>query len=277
MLHFTIIKNHIMLKNSSALMQGFICVVFFYLLAMPAHAGGVRAKEYYQLTVYHFTSAEQEKILDTYLEQAMLPALHRAGADKIGVFKSLANDTSSDKVLYVLVPLQSLLMLQTLLLKLDRDTAYQATGALYLDALYTAAPYTRKEIILLEAFPLAARMNTPVLHAAKAERVYELRSYESATEKIFANKVAMFNEGGEISLFNRLNFNAVFYSTVIAGPKMPNLMYMTCFENMPDRDKHWKAFVEDPFWKKLSSMPLYQNNVSHIDITFLRPTNYSDF
>jgi hypothetical protein len=58
---------------------------------------------------------------------------------------------------------------------------------------------------------------------------------------------------------------------------MPNLMYMTCFENKADRDDHWKSFSQDPYWKKLSSMPEYQKNVSHIDIIFLRPTDYSDF
>jgi hypothetical protein len=58
---------------------------------------------------------------------------------------------------------------------------------------------------------------------------------------------------------------------------MPNLMYMTSFENMQDREAHWKSFGDDPSWKKLSAAPEYQNNVSHIDITFLHPTDYSDF
>ncbi|MEI9809692.1 MAG: hypothetical protein WDO16_18540 [Bacteroidota bacterium] len=51
--------------------------------------------------------------------------------------------------------------------------------------------------------------------------MYELRSYESATEKIFKNKVQMFNEGDEIGLFKKLGFNAVFYSEVIAAAKCP--------------------------------------------------------
>jgi NIPSNAP len=115
------------------------------------------------------------------------------------------------------------------------------------------------------------------LKADKNERVYELRSYESATEKLFRNKVKMFNEGGEIAIFKKLNFNAIFYSEVIAGNKMPNLMYMTSFENMADRDAHWKNFGSDPDWKALSSLPEYRNNVSHIDIMFLRPAAYSDY
>jgi hypothetical protein len=161
--------------------------------------------------------------------------------------------------------------------KLAEDKVYQSSGAEYINAVYDSPPYTRMEIILLQAFPLAPQMQLPALKGDRKERVYELRSYESYTEKIFKNKVQMFNEGGEIDLFKRLNFNAVFYSEVIAGSKMPNLMYMTTFENMADRDAHWKTFVDDPFWKKLSAMPEYQKNVSLNDKKFLRPTAYSDF
>jgi hypothetical protein len=117
----------------------------------------------------------------------------------------------------------------------------------------------------------------PKLSSPKAQRIYELRSYEGPTEKLYRNKVQMFNEGGEVALFQRLNFNAVFYASVLAGARMPNLMYMTSFENMADRDAHWKTFGNDPEWKILSAKPEYQNNVSHIDITFLTATDYSDF
>jgi len=58
---------------------------------------------------------------------------------------------------------------------------------------------------------------------------------------------------------------------------MPNLMYMTTFDNKESRDAHWDTFEKSPVWKKLSSLPEYQNNVSHIDITFLYPTSYSDY
>jgi hypothetical protein len=87
----------------------------------------------------------------------------------------------------------------------------------------------------------------------------------------------MFNEGGEIALFKKLGFNAVFYGEVLAGSRMPNLMYMTTFENKESRDEHWKQFGEAPEWIKLKSMPEYQNNVSKIDITFLTPKEYSDY
>ena len=87
----------------------------------------------------------------------------------------------------------------------------------------------------------------------------------------------MFNEGHEIELFKKLNFNAVFYADVVMGDRMPNLIYMTCFENMAVRDEHWKAFGSSPEWKAMSSSPFYQHNVSKADIILMNAAPYSDF
>lgn len=249
----------------------------FVLLHLSWNATKKPSKEFYQLNVYHFRNTMQEQILDNYFQNALLPALHRQGIKHVGVFKAWSNDTSSDKLLYSFIPFKSLDMVTTIPQKLKTDAVYATTAGDFLNSPYNNPPYSRIETILLEAFPLAPQMQLPLLNAAKKERVYELRSYESATEKKFENKVDMFNQGDEIGLFRRLNFNAIFYSRVIAGSRMPNLMYMTSFENKGDRDEHWKIFGNDPYWKKLSAMPEYQNNVSHIDITFLYPADYSDF
>lgn len=252
-------------------------LVLSFLLQSSIYAKKNDNREYYKITVYHFKDASQEKIIDNYLQNALLPALHKMSIKNVGVFKALSNDTAADKLIYVFMPVKSLDEVNTINLKLQTDETYQSSGQEYLNAAYNNPPYTRMENILLYAFPLAPKMNLPQLKSDKKDRVYELRSYESATEKIHANKVQMFNQGGEIDLFKRLNFNAIFYAQVVAGCKMPNLMYMTSFENMQDREAHWKSFGEDAFWKKLSAAPEYQNNVSHIDITFLHPTDYSDF
>ena len=234
-------------------------------------------REFYQLAVYHFKDANQEKSLDSYFANALLPAIHKMKISPIGVFKNRANDTLTDKTLYVLTPISSLDELMRITSKLKSDKEYQSNGSGYLNAVYSSPPYSRTETIILQAFSLAPKLRVPPLKGPRKDRIYELRSYESATEKIFQNKVKMFNEGDEIGLFKRLNFNACFYGEVIAGSKMPNLMYMTCHENKVTRDANWKTFVEDPYWKKLSSMPEYQKNVSHIDVTFLYPTDYSDY
>ena len=250
------------------------CVCFFTAVAF---CGNKPKREIYQLTVYQYTTAAQETMLNNYLKNALLPALHKMGYKNIGVFKSWANDTAAIKTMYVYMTIKGLDDQATIKEKLNNDNDYQTAGADYINAVYTAPPYTRMEVILLKAFPLAPQMQLPNLKAAKNERVYELRSYEGATEKIFANKMKMFNDGNEMDIFKRINANAVFYSEVIAGSHMPNLMYMTCYENKADRDAHWKTFSSDPAWKTLSALPEYQHNVSHIDISFLQPLEYSDF
>ena len=252
-------------------------VVIFAFLIQSWSGIDKTKREFYQLTIYHFNNATQEKTLDAYLQNALLPALHKMNVRNVGVFKNHSNDTLADKTLYVLAPMQSWDDILNVSRKLAIDKDYQAAGAEYINAVYTTPPYTRMETILLHAFSLAPKLQLPSLKGTRKERIYELRSYESATEKIYQNKVKMFNDGDEIGLFKRLNFNANFYGEVLAGGKMPNLMYMTCHENKTVRDANWKAFGGDPYWKKLSAMPEYQHNVSHIDISFLYPTEYSDY
>jgi hypothetical protein len=234
------------------------------------------SQEFYQVKIYLYKTKDQESRIDQFLKTAFLPALHRAGIDKIGVFKPLTNDTSEIRRTYLLIPFSTLNKVLQLNQTLEKDKQYQSDGKDYLDAQYTDPPYLRIESILLQAFPGMPRFGIPDLKTAASERIYELRSYEGATEKIHANKLRMFNEGGEIPLFKSLGFNAVFYAEVLSGSHMPNLMYMTSFDNMASHDEHWKAFGANPEWKKLSGDPIYKNNVSHIDIVLMHPADYSD-
>jgi len=219
-------------------------------------------REYYKIIVYHYKTTEQKQAIDI---------------NNVGVFMPLANDTAADKKIYIIMPVKSLKVLTNMPAKLAQNATYQEAAKNYMDAVYNNPPFTRMENLLLYAFPDAPLLNLPKLSSPKAERVYEFRSYESPTEKLFRNKVQMFNEGGEVTLFKRLNFNAIFYAEVIAGSSMPNLIYMTSFENMADRDAHWKTFSADPEWKKLSSDPVYQHNVSRPEIILMRATGYSDY
>lgn len=258
------------MKNG--LLQLLLCTLLF--TAVQAQSSGQR--DYYQITVYHFKDTMQENLIDDYLQHALLPALHSMNIKSVGVFKALSNDTVADKTMYVLMPVHSLNDVADITTKLAANAAYNKAGSRYLNAAYDTAPYTRMENILLQAFPLAPQMQLPQLKSAHKERVYELRSYEGATEKLHASKIKMFNTGDEVGIFKKLNFNAVFYAEVVAGSRMPNLMYMTTFENMPEREAHWKEFMNSPEFKALLAVPEYQHNVSKADIIFLRPTDYSD-
>lgn len=256
----------------------FVCYAAFLIFAPAAAIAQTKttARDYYQLKVYHFKTPAQENTIDQYLQQALLPALHRSGIKTVGVFKPVSQQ-DSDRRIYVFTPFRSLDKLAGIDQQLQADAGYMDKGKDYTDADYQHAPYTRIETLILHAFPGMPSPAIPNLTASRADRVYELRSYESPTEKYNLNKVRMFNAGNEIGLFKRLGFNAVFYSEVIAGGHMPNLMYMISFNSKEDREAHWKAFGNDPEWKAISSKAEYQNNVSHIDIVFLHPAEYSDF
>jgi NIPSNAP len=252
-----------------------LCVAVVLLFSLTAAAKPPQ-REYYEIRVYHVKDAAQEGIVDQYLQQAFIPALHKAGISKVGVFKPVGNDTAADRRVYVLVPYRSLDQFVQLPRQLEADKQHAAAGAPYIEAAYNAAPYTRMETILLQAFTGQPQSQLPALTGPKAARIYELRSYEGPTEKLYRNKVQMFNKGDEVGLFKRLGFNAVFYGEVLSGSRMPNLMYMTTFDNKASRDEHWKAFSSDPSWKQLLAMPEYQHNVSRSEIIFLYPAEYSD-
>lgn len=253
-----------------------ISICFCCILLMSAVNANAATRYYYQLKVYHLKTQAQEDRLDQYLQNAYLPAMHRMGIKNVGVFKPVEADTLGRRI-YVLTPFRNWSALENVEEKLMDDQQYMTDGKDYLDAVYNDMPYTRLETIILKAFPKMPEPAVPDLTASKTDRVYELRSYESPTEKYNVNKVKMFNDGDEVALFKRLGFNAVFYSNVVAGSHMPNLMYMITFNSMDDHGKLWKAFGNDPYWKTLSAKAEYQNNVNHIDAVFLHPKAYSDF
>lgn len=230
---------------------------------------------FYQFKIYHLKTQKQAERVENYLKNAYLPALHKAGIKNVGVFKPAKPDTL-EQLIYVFIPFKSLDQFSKIESVLLKDQQYLSAGKDYIDAAYNDIPYSRIESILIKSFQNMPYPAKSKLTDSKNDRIYELRSYEGHTEKIYANKVEMFNKGGEIKLFDRLGFNALFYGEVLIGSKMPNLMYMTSFNNMKERDEHWKAFVDDSEWKKLSGMAEYKNNVSHSDTYFLKATEYSD-
>lgn len=245
----------------------------FLLLTIPC----LCAQEFYELKKYTVANAGQAARLDEYLQNAYIPAAKKAGVTRVGVFKPVASDKDNyGKLVFVLTPYPNLSLFEKLPSIISKNKEYLSKGKDYIDAPHNNPPYQRIETTLLRAFSGGPRHNKPSLSSPASERVYELRSYEGPTEKIYLNKVAMFNEGGEIGLFKRLGFNAMFYGEVLAGKDQPNLVYMTTFENMKSRDEHWDAFRVDPVWLKLKDDPKYQNNVSGRWTYLLYPTDYSD-
>ncbi len=247
------------------------------LLLVLSSASYAKSRDYYQIQVYRITGKVQEEKVDNFLKNSYLPALHRAGIKKAGVFKPIESDTTAfGKCVYVWIPFESPAHFVKTMDAMQLDATYQKDGLSFLGAPFDQAPYVRKESILLRAFPDAPEFEIPKYATAPSKRIYELRSYESPTENLFRKKVHMFNQGGEIALFKSLQFNAVFYAEVISGSTMPNLMYLTTFSDMESHDAHWSAFGKSPEWVKLKALPEYLNTVAKAVKVLLHPTEYSD-
>ncbi len=265
------------MKNNYFKFPAFImlCILSFLLKGCSSQSTGER--DYYEMRIYHYSSASQEAMIDNYLEKALLPALHRAGIPAAGVFKPIESDTVNKNMVYVFIPYTNIEEWTGLPAKLEADQVYAAAGRDFLDAPYDNPPFDRYETVLALAFSNMPKYRAPSYTTPRSERIYEYRSYESATEAKAAKKIEMFNEGGEIGIFEKVGSNAVFYAKVISGSLMPRLIYMTTYADMKSHDEHWEAFRSSPEWKELSGLEEYKNTVTKTIPYLLHPTPYSDF
>ena len=69
------------IKPILQVLSAILIVLFFSNTASDA----ALKREYYEIKIYTISGPEQEAKVDQYLQQAYLPALHRAGIAKVGV------------------------------------------------------------------------------------------------------------------------------------------------------------------------------------------------
>lgn len=238
---------------------------------------GTDGRDYFQLKIYRIDTSEQIPRLDAYFREAYLPALHRAGIEHVGVFKPVEGLNEELNFMMVLIPFKSLQEFEDLNALLVADATYQSDGTAYIDAPHDDPPYARIESILLRGFKAMPRYAIPDLDSPPADRIYELRSYEGATELLYDRKVEMFNDAGEVELFQKLEFNPVFFGEVLSSSHMPHLMYMTAFSDTTSQQEHWASFGAHPEWLEMRDLERYANTVSRITRYLMHPTEYSDF
>jgi hypothetical protein len=252
-------------------------LIFTLLISIASSAANKNnQRDYYITQVYHCSTNSQLEAVDAYLKNVYLPHIHQFGIANVGVFEPINNDTAKDKTIMVWIPLSSLAQLDQLDQLKEAIDPLKSNNLLSLTLTNGELPYDRLETVISKSFKFQGQFDKKTSFQKSPDNIYEYRSYESADEAFFLKKVHMFNEGKEIELFKSLNFNALFYSKVIAGSRMPNLIYITRFSNLADREAHWKNFVDAPAWKQMSTLPEYLNTVSKADIILMRAKSYSD-
>jgi hypothetical protein len=256
-----------------------LAILILCLFSTPALVyGKAPAKQmFYEIKIYRLKDPGKAIVIDKYLKEAFIPAVHRAGIPTVGVFKPVEADTAYGKMIYVFIPYETADQYFNLIEALDKDQVYQQTGKDFLDAPYNDPPFTRYESVFMKAFPFMPQFKLYKYATPPSERIYELRSYESSTEAKALNKIRMFNEGGEIALFEKVGSNAVFYAQVLFGSQKPRLMYLTTYADMKSHDDHWNAFRNHPDWLTLKAKEEYLNNTSKTKAFLCHPADYSDF
>ena len=230
-------------------------------------------RQYYELRKYHLLNNANQGALNTFLEEAAIPALNRLGIDSVGVFNVMYGQ--NEPTLYVLLPHPSMESVVTLSSRLADDDEFVDEGAPFLETSISDPAFVRMESELKLAFEGMPQLEVPEAADEGDPRLFELRTYESHNPVAARKKIEMFNEGGEIDIFRKTGLTPVFFAETLIGENLPNLTYMLVFEDMQERDAHWEQFVSDPDWEELSQNEYYANTVSNISDIILQPTSYS--
>ena len=227
------------------------------------------AREFYQLRRYTLQNGPQAHLTESFIGDALIPALNRTGMRPVGAFElSVGPETPA---WYVLIPATSVQALVEVDLHLAEDADFLKIAEPFWSAPASAPAFDRVESSLLAAFEGWPKL-TPPPAAGKAKRIFQLRTYESPSHRDHVRKVEMFHKG-EFDIFKTAGFHSVFYGDTLIGPRMPNLTYMLSIDHSEELDAKWDAFGNNPDWKKLSSDPRYnfEPTVSKISNLILKP------
>ena len=229
-------------------------------------------RQYIELRRYHLVPGTKQRAFIDFVGNAAIPAMNRAGVGRVGAFTVIYGE--NEPSLLLVLAHQTLDSVVSLRDRLASDAVYTRAGAAILDAPMSDPAFVRVESTLLRAFDAMPTLEPSAGAAAGTPRIFELRTYESHSDRAALNKLKMFN-AGEVPIFRRAGLTPVFFGETVIGAKMPSLIYMLTFSNIAARDAAWAAFGKDPEWKTLSADPQYRDNVSAISDIILQPTAYS--
>lgn len=221
---------------------------------VEAQAPAARSREFYQLRHYSLRSGPQLQLAEDYFGNALIPALTRMGMGPVGAFRLEIGPSTPD--CFLLIPSASVEPLAELDLRLADDAAFLKAAETFRSAPANSPAFQRVEASLLAAFEGWPKVTPPASAATKGKRIFQLRTYESPSDRDHARKVEMFHSG-EFETFKTAGFHPVFFGDMLIGTRMPNLTYMLSFANMEELEAQWAAFSNDPAWKKLSADSRY--------------------
>jgi hypothetical protein len=224
-------------------------------------------KEIYEWQIYTLTGTGT--LLDDYWEKTLFPACNRKGI-VAGAFKPFRlKDGESDRR-HLLFVYPDIATYHRIKREIWNDATFRDAARTYFEKTASEPIYSNVETYLSEAFN-----KIPVHRKPDPSRtLLEIRIYRSPNEEANQRKVKMFNVD-EIAIFDQVGINSVFYGEILAGPRMPALMYLTWYKDEPIRNEAWKKFLEHPEWIRIRSLSEYAHTATDNQSIFLSPMSYS--
>lgn len=249
-------------------------VAMLLLFGLASH---LRAAEPQVLELRRYTLVDEasEAKLDAYLKDALVPALERQGLGPIGAFAQASREEGQPAQVLLLIVGESADAVTGAQAKLAEDKEYQEAAKEYLATPADKPILKRIESELMRSFAKWPEVKPSEQKKSDKPRLFELRTYESPTEHLGDLKVEMFNDGGELDIFLDCDIQPVFMGQALIGSQVPNLTYMTVYDDAKTRDECWKRFIEHPEWAKLKEVKRYLGTVSKIDKSDWEPKPYS--
>jgi len=222
-------------------------------------------KEIYEWRIYTLTGDGIE--LDNYLKDMLIPAYNRKGV-KVGAFKPYDQEEQETRHVVFIYP--DICTYRKVCVELWDDTDFRNAAQGFFDATAPNPLYSNFETFLSEAFA-----SIPVHRTPESDRtLFEIRIYWSPNEEANKRKVKMFDVD-EIDIFDDCGINSVLYGDILAGPRMPALMYLTWYKDEATRTEAWSKFGTHPDWQRIRRLPEYANTATNNTSKFLSPMPYS--
>jgi hypothetical protein len=114
-----------------------------------------------------------------------------------------------------------------------------------------------------------------VVHAAAADRVFEMRTYTASAGKLDAVEKRFRDD--TIRIFNRHGMQSIGYWTPADPPGAgTTLVYIIAHASREQAVKNWAEFNADPEWVKVRAASNVDGNiVARADSLFLNPVDFS--
>ena len=225
---------------------------------------------YYEMFFLRLQMGDQVSRMLAWIENRAMPLFEKHGLGPMGFFNM--NVGPFIPAVMGIMTYPSLTEMEAAWGKLHADPELRAAVA---ELEKDGPAYYREDTRLLLATPFSPPLK-PAAVGAPAHKIFELRIYESPTERQLRYLHERF-AGGEIDVFHKSGIHPVLYADTIFGPNRPNMAYLIPFDDLAHREKAWAAFGSNPDWVKIRDESIRKGGeiVRNITNMIFSPASFS--